>query len=229
MKMSRKLFIAPAIILLFTFGFGIVSFWGLESQKAAINGMYTSSFASYKKSSEIFVSLQNTHANIYKLIAWATAKYDEKRIDELSKSQTAELKSVVEKIQQVINSPQTNKEAKKLYQDILGPVTEYTKQATDMVDMIQSDLNAATMYAQMAEDKFQTLDTGLKALHNYEEKQAESTYAVSLANYNRVLAVCFGVLLVAVLCSVGISVALNRIILAPIKSAISVIEVYSVR
>ena len=56
-------------------------------QKLAIDDIYNNRFTGYQNSSRIMNDIANVQANIYRVISWANAKYDDKKIDQLAKEQ----------------------------------------------------------------------------------------------------------------------------------------------
>ena len=51
--------------------------------------IFNNHFKPYQTSATIVKDIANVHANLYKVISWANAKYDEKKINLLGKEQMA--------------------------------------------------------------------------------------------------------------------------------------------
>lgn len=224
LRLSKKMLISPTIVILFMVVSGGISFWGLKTQNNAMNDLYNNRFNGYRACTQVLDDLLLVQGNLYKLLGWANAKYDEKKIEALSKEQVALLKQTSDAINKSINSPTITAEEKKLYQDVQKDFGEYDKTAKDMLDMLQADLNAATMFMTTADEKFQLLDKTLNTLKAYENKLSDGNFKSSVIAYQQVKVIFVCVLLAAIAISLVISFALIRIILAPVNRTVAVIE-----
>ena len=95
MKLSRKLLVAPMVVVLFLLLLGWVSNQGLFNQKTAMEDVFNNRFKKYQTSATVIKDLANIHASLYKVISWANAKYDEKKIDQLGKDQLSIMERTV--------------------------------------------------------------------------------------------------------------------------------------
>lgn len=222
--LGKKLFVAPAILVLFMLASGVSALWGLNTQNSVIDGMYNGRFAAYRACVTIGDDMQKVQTNLYKLLGWANAKYEMAKIEAMGKEQTATLGKTSESLKKLIASPSTSAAEKKLYQETLTYQTEYAKSATDMIDMLGADLNAATMFMGTADEKFQVLNKSLDDLQAYQNKMSDESFKSSAVTYRKVLGIFATVLLVAIIISVMVTLAMNRSILAPVRRTIEIIE-----
>ena len=220
LKMTYKVLIAPLIVLIFLVLLSFMSYQGLRSQKEAIDDIYTRRFRGYQNSSKILGVVSNVHANIYRVISWANAKYDSKKIEDLAKEQSAAIEQMIGFTKTVIQSNTLLEEEKKLYQTSLEKLIEYQKPAIGVLDVATTDLNIATMYMGTADDKFQLLNKTLQALLDIENKLAKEQFDGSLQRLNSLLT-RFGLFLgLGIVLSIGISIFISRRITSPIERVI---------
>jgi methyl-accepting chemotaxis protein len=197
-----------------------LSYRGLTNQKAAIDDIFNKRFKGHQNSSKILNEVSNVHMNIYRVISWANAKYDEKKIDQLAKEQMAALEQVIGFTKTVSNSNTLTPEEKKLYQIALEKLLEYQKPAIGVLDVASADLNAATMYMGTADDKFQILNKNLGGLLELENQLAKEQYDLSSQNVSSALKTFIIILATAIGLSLLTSIFISRRVTSPIDKVI---------
>ena len=83
LRLSRKLLLAPGLLIAFLVVFGTMSFLALHQQQDAMTVIYDTD---YHESLQIDRATQNiaeAQGNIYKMITWGQASFDQKRIEAL--------------------------------------------------------------------------------------------------------------------------------------------------
>jgi len=223
LKMSRKLLISPMVVVAFLLIFGAVSYFGLMNQNRAINIMYNESFLGYQTSARIMNDIATVHTNIYKVISWANANYEMKKIEELARAQITTLQKNVEEIEKKIKSRISKKE-KELYQAVLANVQEYKKPAEGCIDVASGDTTMATMFMATADDKFQILHKSLTELLDLENRMSKESYDFSAKSLRSVIGISAIVLVAALVLSLLITVFMTRLIVSPISKTVAVIE-----
>jgi methyl-accepting chemotaxis protein len=220
LKLSKKLCIAPLVVIFFLMILSFLSYRGLTNQKAAIDDIFNKRFKGHQNSSRILNEVSNVHMNIYRVISWANAKYDEKKIDQLAKEQMAALEQVIGFTKTVSNSNTLTPEEKKLYQIALEKLLEYQKPAIGVLDVASADLNAATMYMGTADDKFQILNKNLGGLLELENQLAKEQYDLSSQNVSSALKTFIIILATAIGLSLLTSIFISRRVTSPIDKVI---------
>lgn len=224
LRLSKKLLISPMVASIFLIILGIVSYTSLMNQNKAIDIMYNDSFVGYQTSAQIVNDVTNIHANIYKVISWANANYEGTKISALGKEQMAMLEKNIGVIEKKLKTAKLSPKEKELYQAALMSLQEYKKPAEGVIDMASGDTASATMFMGMADDKFQILNKSLRELLEFENVQSKGSYEFSLKVFNRILVVMVIVLCIAIALSFFISIGMGRLILAPIKKTIEVMD-----
>ena len=172
-KLSRKLLTAPLMIIIFLVILGLVSYFNLFRQRAAIENIFGKRFKAYQTSAMIVKDVANVHANLYKVISWANAKYDERKIEVLGKEQMVALEQTAEMIGKALQLEWLTQEEKLLYQTSMDYLKQYKKSCYSAVDLARSDLNYATVYMGTADEEFQRLNGSLNDLLNLENKLSQ--------------------------------------------------------
>jgi methyl-accepting chemotaxis protein len=223
LSLGRKLLLAPLILIAFMLGLGLCAFWGLNTQNQVINNLYNTRFATFQTSVKIMDDTQNVQTNLYKLLGWVNAKYDQKKIDDLGKVQLELLKATATDLNKAMNAPKVTPDEKKLYQEAIKDHSDYSKAAIDVLSMLQADLNAATMFMGTADEKFQVMEKSFSSLNQLQKRMSDQSYADSQLTYREVLTLFSGVLITAVIISLLGTLSINRTILPPIKQTVQVI------
>ena len=220
LKLSQKILITPVVILLFSLVLFYLSYAGLAKQKSAIDDIYNNRFKGYQNCSRIMNDIANVQANIYRVISWANAKYDDKKIDQLAKEQITAINQTIERVKTMLKSAALLPEEKRLYQSSLEKLIEYQKPAVGVLDIASSDISIATMYMGSCDDKFQVLNGELRNLLALEDKLSQERYEFSRKNAQGVLSTNIILLIIVVALSIAISLAMGRFITRPIGRVI---------
>ncbi len=224
MKMSNKLMLSSAVSLFSLLLLGAVAYSGLHTQTKSINDIYNIRFKTYETCANRFGDISQANTGLYKLISWTGAKYDSNKVSELGQDVQRALKESTASLVQLQKASGTSAEEKKLLQPILAKLNEYDKSANDLIDMLQTDLNAATMFMGSTEDAFRDIKVNFDKLLVLEKSLSNDQYATAIASSNRTNLIVITVLIVAFILSFTISTFLHKIILAPVRETVAGIE-----
>jgi len=224
MNMASKLFVSPVVCLLFMILSGAVSFWGMRAQQATIQEMHSVRLANFAKVSNIMDDTDAVHTNLYRLITRTTANFDKQKLGAETKATQETLGQITTAIKGISVDTALKADERKFAAELLTIYTAYSKDATDMLDMLESDVNAATMYMQQADDKYTTLENKFKQLMKLEASLNDASHEKSISTSHEVLLILGGVLIFSILATIVLSCLINRIIMLSIRSTVEVIE-----
>jgi methyl-accepting chemotaxis protein len=224
LKLSKKLLIAPMAVIFFLMVLGGVSYRYLFSQRSAFEDVFNNRFKAYQTSATVIKDIANVHANLYKVMNWANANYDEKKVNLLAGEQMAALNRTNEAIGKALLKKALTQDEKKLYRTVTDHLAEYKKTAASAIDLTGSDVNMATMYMGTADEKFQVLNKSLHDLLDLENRLSQERYDSSVASFSSALTIFALVLVVATTLSLFISLLIARLVSAPVSETIHVIE-----
>jgi methyl-accepting chemotaxis protein len=186
--------------------------------------MFDVRFKNYQDISAAVNRITAVHANVYKILSWSQASFDERRVSALVKDELTALKEIREFFEKSSNSRNIMKEEKRLYGDSLKEVRDYEKVVFQVFDMLSADLSLATSMMIPAEDKFQNLYKKLRELWGLEQELSKTRYDLSLSSFNATLKIFILVLAIAIGLSLLASFFMARLITSPIQETIRVIE-----
>ena len=224
LKMAKKLMLSSAVSLLFMLILGIVAYGGLQTQKSSLINIYDVRFKTYQVCANEFTEISQAYAGLYQLISWTNAKFDEKKIAALAQEIQKSLKESTANLTKIMNAKGTTASEKKLLQETLTKLNEFNKNTNDLIDMLQADLNTATMFMSTADDIYQDLHKNFDTLLALEKSLSSSQYGTAMSSFNSTNLIVLIVMIVALILSFGISMILQSIILAPVRETVDVIE-----
>ena len=224
MRLAKKLMLSSCICLAFMVLLGLVTYRGLQIQKKSIVDIYDVRFKTYQACAKEFSEITSVHAGLYKLISWSNAKYDEKKMAELAEELQKSQQEAIVTLTGVMNGKGASPEEKKLLQGILTTLAAYGKSENDLIDMLQTDPLAATMFIATADDAYQEIRKGFVVLLALEDKLSSNKYSESLASFDSTNLEVIAVLTLAFVLSLGFSFFLRGLILAPVKRTVAAIQ-----
>jgi len=80
LKMAKKMMLLPSVVFIFLMVLSYGAYDGLSNQKTAIEDIFNNRFKVYQDSADMIKKIGNVHANIYKIISWVNAQYDDQKI-----------------------------------------------------------------------------------------------------------------------------------------------------
>ena len=216
--MTVKIMLAPAFAMLcMALLFG-VAYLGLSSQKSSIDDLYNQRFTHYKESAVLLGDITKVHADLYKVVAWAGAGYEEAKIKGLAGEQLKKLTTLSGRVDELVKSGKLSEEEKKGFEQVLPQLNEYKKQATSVADMATTDASYAAVVMNMADENFIVLNTTLNNLAALEQKLSQDGYDYSVRSYAAGLRNFITVGIVALIVSVLLTIWVTRMIVSSINA-----------
>lgn len=213
MKLSRKLLLAPLMIIAVLVVLAGVTYVGLSQQKRATSDVYSQRFKQYEESARILNDINQVHASVYKLLSWCGANFERARIDALGK----ELLAIIDRnrtlLQSMARAQSADSAAAQKLREIIANIGDYRKTVSETIDFAASDIGLANTYMGTAESSFQVLTKNLSA--HLEREAASSTrhFAQLRDEFDRLLAILGLAILLAGCIAVTVSRRINRTIL----------------
>ncbi|MCG6534298.1 MAG: methyl-accepting chemotaxis protein [Syntrophales bacterium LBB04] len=223
-KLSRKLLAAPLVIIVFMVLLGLAAYHNLSLQRAAIDNIFDQRFKAYQTGATIVKDIANVHSNLYKIISWADAKYEEKKIDLLGKEQMATLGRAADEIGKALKWNWLTEKEKTSYQTVMDDFAGYRKSCYSAIDLATSDLNYATMFMATADDKYQKLNGSLHELLDLENKLSQDQRDDSTRSSSTALKIFILVLVIATGLSMLISLFTASLVTRPVSKSMEVIQ-----
>jgi methyl-accepting chemotaxis protein len=224
LKMFYKMMISPLVVILFLIALAFISFNAFSKQKASTHDIFSNRFNNYQEGAGVIIDLTNVHVNFYKIIGWANANYDQKRIDGFAKDQLAVLGKTIGFITETVGSQKINAKEKEYYEQALAEAVKYDKAVRPVIDMISAgDTSTASIMMGQADDSFQILNKSLSELMALEKTLSKAKYDESVAAIDAVIKQFAAVSIVAVVFSLLLNILIGRMIVSPLLETVAVI------
>ncbi|HBA85720.1 MAG TPA: hypothetical protein DCZ95_16685 [Verrucomicrobia bacterium] len=222
MKLQSKITSVSLITIFFMAILGIYYFSGLSYQKKSLAEI-ASRFKNQNESADIVLRLTDVQLNIYKGLAWASSDYDAAQVEELFKSQLAELTRVIQQLTQ-LQAPEnagTDEEEKALGGKALPSLLKYQDWAVKVADMASVDVATASMMMGSAEDAFQESKAVLGQLCELETTLSQAKLEVCKQFVKTAVSTFIVIFSVALIAGLFLSVTVAKKIARPLKDIIS--------
>jgi len=224
LKMFYKMMISPLVIVIFLIVLALLSFSEFSKQKESTHDIFTNRFGNYQESAAVVIDLTNVHVSFYKIIGWANANYDAKRIEAFAKEQVVVLDRTIAFMTSVVASQKVNDKERGFYKQALSEATKYSQAVRQVMDMITAgDTSTAAILMGQSDDSFQILNKSLQELMALEKTLSKEKYDQSMAGIDSVLRKFGVVALIGVVVSLLLNILLGRIIVSPLHEAVAVI------
>ena len=223
LKLSRKLLVAPTLVMMFLVAIGLTALLGMQSLKSAIGDIFNNRFKTYQEATKISETFADVHGNLYMLITWARANYESSRLDTLGKAQIATADEMVTSLKKMAELT-SDENTKKRYQAAVEQATDYRKAAFTVVDFASVELNTATVSMATADDKFNILGTTLAGIKAREQELSREAYEGALSTYTRATTLFLIMFAAAAGLSIVVTLFVNSLIVGPVKSTTAVIN-----
>jgi methyl-accepting chemotaxis protein len=223
LRIFYKMMVGPILVMVFMVFMALVAYWGFSTQKGSLDNIFNERFDGYKKSAKILNDVDVIYADIYRVVSWTHAKYDQQKIDDLGNKQVPAIDSAISSVQKILQSPKLLPEEKKLYQVALEQLNKFKQPVAGLTDLIKTDVFSATMFLDTGDGAFQELNKTLQALMVIEDKLSKEDYDRSIKKYFQVLTTFAVILVFAVVISLFVSFMMARLITAPIHQSIGII------
>lgn len=212
LSLFKKLLISPSIVLIFLLIQGGFSYLGLTQLKQNMADIFHGRFGNYQTSARIAGNITLVHANLYKVISWANAKYDPDKINSLGKEQLKILEDIDRELKEISSLSSLKTEERTLLERVKNEFALYKTNSTSAIDLAESDLNMATMYMGNTDSQFQELNKSLTELLALEQKLSQTHYDAAVMSFARSILIILLLLVAGVFVSLASSILISRII-----------------
>jgi methyl-accepting chemotaxis protein len=217
-RISRKLWIAPMLIMLSMIAMGVTGHYGALQQSAALDEITHVVYVKGKVTAEAAKAAAAAHVELYRMISWQTNSTDTqkgrkdgiRRVEEALAAAAAGLAQLTGKF--ALGADE--KRAVAATQSVLGEYVEAVKSVTEMIDADQIPTALAFMGA--ADTTYAPLVKSLDDLQALERRLADETETATAAGAARTMALSLAILVAAIALAAAVTIGLARIIARPL-------------
>ena len=217
MSMSGTALIGMALLF-------AVAYTGFSNQKNSIDDLYNLRLTNFKESAFLNAESAKIHSNLYKLLAWTNAGFDEKQIKALADEQVKKLAELEKHVAALVAAGKLNEAELKTIKQAASLLKDYAKSAAEVID-VAADTAYASILMGTADDKFIVLGKALNELSALENTLGKDGYDFANQSYSNGLRNFVAVSFLVLLASVLLTVFVTRNLLRHIKSAQATVAV----
>ncbi len=220
MKVWHKIMLAPGVAIAFLLALGAVSFSVLTQQHTALAELFGSRFANYQLAANSSLEVAEVHANVYRLFTWIGNLKDDK-IKQITDQQKAKIDAVIKHTAAFGARPELDSAERRVAEDTVRKLEKYRNDVDTAIDLSTIDINTGMSAMQTADDSFQLMIENFKALVEMEKRLAQDGYDSADAAFDKLIVVLLAILMVALVSSMCIAILMSRMIVRPLRQAIT--------
>jgi methyl-accepting chemotaxis protein len=216
--MFWKLLIAPGIVLVFLVMLGGVVYRSFSAQHETLDFIYNQRFKAYQQGVGLQQDVSGSYSDAYRVISWTNFNYDRGRIDALIKELNQTLDRAARTTAAAGASKTATAEEQELYATAAKQLAAFRAPVLQAADMASVDPAVASMVMQTADTEYAGLAKTMTGLATLQDRLAKESFEAAVRASNKSLYVLAALSLVTMLLSGGITVAVARMILKPVKA-----------
>lgn len=157
LRMSWKVQLAPALLILILIGLGMAGLQTLRMNKTNVDALISGPIRLAELSSELNSSAWTAHAKLYRLAATSANEKDQAKITAVAKETSAAV-ALVPTALKAVETAHGASAGKDILEKLRASVAGYVKQASNAIDMADGDAGSAMMFIKGAERHFGEID-----------------------------------------------------------------------
>jgi methyl-accepting chemotaxis protein len=224
LKMSRKIMIAPFIVMIFMVTIAAISYRGMSSQKNALDDILSVRFQTYQDVSELVIQMTTLNKNVYRLLGLANSGMDAGKIETMGKELLKAMNETKALVKGIAAKPSLDKQEKPLVEGALKALDSYEALLIQVVKVTDMDATMAITMMTPIENRFQELNGKLRELQVYEQQLSRQKHASAGDTFNLAVRSFLVTLVVAIILSLLVSLSLAGLITRPLRQTIGVIQ-----
>jgi len=220
MKVWHKILVAPGLAIIFLMALGAASYSVLTRQHSTLGEMFNTRFGNYQLAANSSLEIGEVHAEVYRLFTWI-ANLKEDKIKQIAGEQKAKIDTVIKNITAFGARAGLDAGEYKAAQSAAKRLVKYRKDIDTAIDLSIVDINTGMAAMQTADGSFKDMIKDLKDLVEIEKRLAQDSYDSAGSAFGKLVVALLAIMVIALAVSVGMAVAMSRMIVRPLKNAIA--------
>jgi len=221
MKIREKLLSLPSIVLAFMVVLGCVAVFAMNTMKASTQDIYAVQFKKYQLSSATLDDARAANIGVYRLFTWMN-NYDEKKIKMVAAEIDQKIDDATKKITSLLKNYDVATAEKDNLQQILDNLSAYKKEISQAIEMAEVDPNMGLASMQTADKTFLLVQSKIQNVVDVADQSAKQQYDKTVTASKHAITEVIVILLIAVICSIAISLWLGGKIINSLQKTITI-------
>lgn len=219
-KMIYKLVIIAITNSLLFLALFLLTYFNMIDQKKSIEDIFNNRFKIIKDTSDISSNLLRIHSNCFRIITYVSVGGHEKNeISLLCNTQETRLNKTISSLKDQINSSNIlTKNEIEVLQKIYTYLLEYKDNAKSVLDNLNYDLGASTMFMNTLDSIFQKIDNEILKIQQIENDINSERLQYSIEGLDFVITSFVTIISISILLTILISIYISRLITKPLKN-----------
>jgi len=220
MKVLHKILVSPCVAAAFLVVLGAYSYIILTQQHTAMAELYDNRFANARLADDVSQQISEVHFSMYRLLT-SIANLKEEMIRQTANEQNAKFKDVSQKLAVLKDRAGNNEEEREITDALVMQLAKYKKDLGGVIEQIMIDHKPGLSGMMSADKDFQEMLRDLDKIAQLEKRLAQQSYLAAGDAYTSVIDVLIVILAVALAVSLGAAWLMSRMIVRPLRSAIT--------
>jgi len=220
MKILHKILVPPGVAAIFLIVLGANSYSVLTSQHTTLVELYDSRLTNSRLADDALRQISEVHFSMYRLLTW-NADLGKEMIKQSADEQNAKIDDVLKKLTELKDRPGNNEGERKIAVSLIKQLLNYKKGIGNAIDQSLIDRNFGLSGLKAADNNFQEMLKDFDQLTQMEKRLAQESYMDASDAYHRVMEELIVILVVALVMSLGVAWFMSRMIVRPLRRAIS--------
>ena len=220
MKVLHKILVPTGVAVIFLIVLGANSYSVLTHQHTALAELYDNRFVNSRLADDASQQISAVHFSMYRLLSW-NAMLKEEMIKQTANEQNAKIDDVLKKLTALGDRASNNEGERKIADSLIKQLVKYKKDVGSAIDQSMIDHNLRLSGMMAADKGFQEMLKDFDQLTQIEKRLAQQSYKDAGDVYLRVIEELIVILVVALVVSLGVAWVMSRMIVRPLRSAIS--------
>lgn len=212
LRLGPKLLLAPAVVLLLLVALSAAAYYALVQQNQSLENIVLQRAARMKAASELVVSANRAHTEIYELLSWINASFSQSRLDSLALEIQRRHVAIDRQYLQLQQATARDGPERRLVDQSQAAHLLYVKAIGDVIEISMNDRSIAANAMIKAELAFDMVALRLGELSTLEQQLSERAYQDAAAQF-RVLSTLVPVL-------VALAIALSLLVTWAVRNAL---------
>lgn len=214
-RIAIKLFIAPALVMIFMIGIALISYHEISRGRAVIDDMATTTIVKLETGEAATQAVMNAHMTVFRLLSWAANSSDTKKIEELTKQIGQDLAKIPSFFEQLSKLVKTDTE-RQVLDAIVKAFAQYNEAAKSTVELSGADVATALVFMSETDAKFNSMHAAFKRMHQLQNELSAQAVASTKSEADRATILFFGLLGIALALGIGVTIGVTRLIARPV-------------
>ncbi len=220
MKILHKILVSPVVAVIFLILLGANSYIVLTRQHAALAELYDIRFVNSRLAEDASQQISAVHFSMYRSLT-RVANLNKEMIQQTANEQNAKIDDVLKKFTLLKDRVSNNESERNIVDSLIKQIVKYKKDIGSAIDQSMIDHNLGLSGMMVADISFQEMLKDFDQLTQIEKRLAQERYMDAGDAFHRAIKELIAILVVALAVSLGVAWLMSRVIVRPLKSAIS--------